>query len=487
MDIGIGTQAHQPQTQLMLPIQQQQQQLQQEPTFFTASECEQFSTIIPGRLYFVCCSAEVAAKLSARKDVHSFNIDKELVYENFYNDFGPLNLSMLYRYCVKVQRKLSSAKKFHKKIVHVCGTDGRHRVNSAYLMGSFQVLSLQRTAEEAIASLETKIDYIAFRDAALGPNTYPLTLRSCLCAVEKAFKLKWLDFATFSCDEYEFYERVENGDFNWILPKKILAFCGPHNVARIENSQTLHSPETYFSYFRKHCVTDVVRLNKKMYDASKFTDNGFRHHDLYFLDGSTPTDEIMLRFIEICEHADGAVAVHCKAGLGRTGTLIACYIMKHFLLAADEAIAWLRICRPGSVIGVQQHWLQDKQEFLWSLVPDRFVSDKLPALTTRSPKDESTSPTKTKENITVLRRVKRNNNPKVEQDIIRCVADITLDIQNNNINSNDNNEIRSTNNNNNSSTNINISSIYTNNNFESQGDRLNKIKAVRRQRGVEKI
>jgi len=45
------------------------------------------------------------------------------------------------------------------------------------------------------------------------------------------------------------------------------------------------------------------------------------------------------------------------AGLGRTGTLIACYIMKHYRMTAAETIAWIRINRPGSVIGPQQHFL----------------------------------------------------------------------------------------------------------------------------------
>jgi len=45
------------------------------------------------------------------------------------------------------------------------------------------------------------------------------------------------------------------------------------------------------------------------------------------------------------------------AGLGRTGTLIACFIMKHYKFTASEAIAWIRTCRPGSIIGPQQEFL----------------------------------------------------------------------------------------------------------------------------------
>ena len=39
------------------------------------------------------------------------------------------------------------------------------------------------------------------------------------------------------------------------------------------------------------------------------------------------------------------------AGLGRTGTLIACYMMKHLKFTAAECIGWMRLCRPGTVIG----------------------------------------------------------------------------------------------------------------------------------------
>ena len=53
---------------------------------------------------------------------------------------------------------------------------------------------------------------------------------------------------------------------------------------------------------------------------------------------------------------DRGIAIHCKAGLGRTGVLISCYNMKHF--TAREAISFIWICRrPGSVIGPQQQFL----------------------------------------------------------------------------------------------------------------------------------
>lgn len=59
-------------------------------------------------------------------------------------------------------------------------------------------------------------------------------------------------------------------------------------------------------------MTAIVRLNKKIYEAKRFTDAGFEHHDLFFIDGSTPSDNIVRRFLNICENTEGAIAVHCK-------------------------------------------------------------------------------------------------------------------------------------------------------------------------------
>jgi hypothetical protein len=59
---------------------------------------------VSDRLYFVTLRTTVKPKSTA--NTHYFSVDDELVYENFYADFGPLNLAMLYRYCQKLNKKL---------------------------------------------------------------------------------------------------------------------------------------------------------------------------------------------------------------------------------------------------------------------------------------------------------------------------------------------------------------------------------------------
>ncbi|XP_017682725.1 PREDICTED: dual specificity protein phosphatase CDC14A isoform X5 [Lepidothrix coronata] len=300
------------------------------------------SEFVKDRLYF----ATLRNKPKSTVNTHYFCTDEELVYENFYGDFGPLNLAMLYRYCCKLNKKLKYFSLSRKKIVYYTSFDQRKRANAAFLIGAYAVIYLKKTPEEAYRTLLSGSNppYLPFRDASFGNCTYNLTILDCLQGVNK---------------------RVENGDFNWIIPGKFLAFSGPHPKSKLENGYPLHAPEAYFPYFKKHNVTSIIRLNKKIYEAKRFTDAGFEHYDLFFIDGSTPSDSIVQRFLTICENADGAIAVHCKAGLGRTGTLIACYIMKHYKFTHAEAIAWIRICRPGSIIGPQQHFLEEKQAMLW--------------------------------------------------------------------------------------------------------------------------
>jgi cell division cycle 14 len=71
-----------------------------------------------------------------------------------------------------------------------------------------------------------------------------------------------------------------------------------------------------------------------------------------FPDGSCPSDAIINRFCQVVNASHGAVAVHCRAGLGRTGTLIGAYIARSYKCTdAKAVIAWMRLCRPGMVVG----------------------------------------------------------------------------------------------------------------------------------------
>lgn len=43
------------------------------------------------------------------------------------------------------------------------------------------------------------------------------------------------------------------------------------------------------------------------------------------------------------------VGIHCAAGLGRTGTMVACWLVQHENLPARDAIVRVRRLRPGSI------------------------------------------------------------------------------------------------------------------------------------------
>lgn len=290
-----------------------------------------------------------------------------LVYDPYYGDFGPLNISLICRFCRMMQSKMDDPKLQSKAIYHVCKPQSDTRANTVLLCSSWLVLYHNRTPEEAFRPfLNLKPSLVPFRDASLGPPSFHLTVPHCLAGLSKAVQLGWYDKNIFNPDEYEHYERVENGDFNWIVPGKFLAFSGPTQtpIAYVDGVKT-NTPETYFEYFKANDVTGIVRFNNKVYDRKKFLDAGLNHYDMYFADGGNPTDAILKRFLEVAENEKGALAVHCKAGLGRTGTLISLYLMKHFGLTTPEVISWLRLCRPGSVIGPQQNFLQDMEKRMW--------------------------------------------------------------------------------------------------------------------------
>lgn len=82
----------------------------------------------------------------------------------------------------------------------------------------------------------------------------------------------------------------------------------------------------------------------RRYDRRHFLEIGIEHVEMYFDDGSNPTDEIVRDFIrlaeEVIERRGQKVAVHCKAGLGRTGVLVGgeqVDCVPHFVISAETS------------------------------------------------------------------------------------------------------------------------------------------------------
>ena len=109
----------------------------------------------------------------------------------------------------------------------------------------------------------------------------------------------------------------------------------------------------YNDLFTEINVSAIIRLNEKLYIDEDFQKDGIRVYPLEIPEGQMPDDNDIIDFLMICEnetvHREGVVAVHCRSGLCRTGTMIACYLIYKYNIEPRVAIAWIRMCRPGSI------------------------------------------------------------------------------------------------------------------------------------------
>jgi atypical dual specificity phosphatase len=98
-------------------------------------------------------------------------------------------------------------------------------------------------------------------------------------------------------------------------------------------------------------IAVLVNLHQRPHPPDALSRHGLTELHLPVPDFTPPTPVQLERGLAAIEQALAGghkVAVHCGAGLGRTGTLLACYLVKHGS-DPDEAIARIRGARPGSV------------------------------------------------------------------------------------------------------------------------------------------
>jgi cell division cycle 14 len=175
--------------------------------------------------------------------VKCFCIDDELVYWNFFLDFGPLNLGQLYRFTVQLNSMLvqqSQSEKNQPVILFYSSTQPAKRTNAIYLMCAWQVLEMKRTPEQAYYGFQWYMDHdedeeivrrkhcsmpplpplspigratVAplppFHDASPVACTYNLNIMHCLEGIVKAKQFKFFDWDSFNVEEYEYFEQVE--------------------------------------------------------------------------------------------------------------------------------------------------------------------------------------------------------------------------------------------------------------------------------------
>eukprot|EP00960_Hanusia_phi_P071674 767602-Hanusia_phi.AAC.1 len=312
--------------------------------------------VLEGRLYLAISGA---ARAPDEKWIH---MNKKYAYVPFCADFGPMNIAAVHHYCKLFRDYLVNQSMAGKKIVFAVPDYPGDITNAVFMLGSFLCLHLN-TRSDIVMQVFSEINnkhLRPYRDATWLKSTYDLSVKDCWDGLLRARKCGFYNFLLFDEEEYLYYDNPRNGDLHFIVPNKFIAFKGP--VSNNRCNSFAHAPADFVELFGSLKVETIVRLNEAEYEAKTFSEAGFKHVDLMFKDCTVPSDKIVHRFLLECEEAQNVVAVHCLAGLGRTGTLIALYLMKHFLFTAKEAISWLRVCRPGSVIGVQQHFLHEQEQ-----------------------------------------------------------------------------------------------------------------------------
>jgi len=130
--------------------------------------------------------------------------------------------------------------------------------------------------------------------------------------------------------------------FSWVLESKLAASGRPYSRAQID-------------WVRANGVTAILTLTEDPL-PKEWTD-GIETYHVSMRDHAPPSPADMRKAAEYLDSAisDGkAVLVHCLAGKGRTGSVIAAYLMTYEGKTARQAIDELRALRPGSVETAQE-------------------------------------------------------------------------------------------------------------------------------------
>ncbi|KAF4094030.1 hypothetical protein AMELA_G00008540 [Ameiurus melas] len=87
------------------------------------------------------------------------------------------------------------------------------------------------------------------------------------------------------------------------------------------------------------------------YHPEVFMEAGIYFYNFVWKDYGVASLTTILDMVKVMSFAvqEGKMAIHCHAGLGRTGVLLACYLVFTSRMSADQAILFVRAKRPSSI------------------------------------------------------------------------------------------------------------------------------------------
>ncbi|XP_052781472.1 protein tyrosine phosphatase domain-containing protein 1-like isoform X2 [Mya arenaria] len=182
-------------------------------------------------------------------------------------------------------------------------------------------------------------------------------------------------------DGWEDNEKVIKGLYSHWVTDNILAMARPSNQA-IEKHKLVEQ-------FVEKDIRSIVNLQIAgehadcgphkldpsgfLYNPQAFMEKGVFFYNFGWPDYGVASLSTILDMVKVMQFAvsQGKVAVHCHAGRGRTGVIIACYLVFTNRITGREAIHYIREKRPQSIQTRQQ--MQVIQEFEQYLQPFRTV------------------------------------------------------------------------------------------------------------------
>ena len=126
-------------------------------------------------------------------------------------------------------------------------------------------------------------------------------------------------------------------NFSWLVEDKLAGSAIPTSIDEVQ-------------WAIEQGIKSIVTVREEPLDDEWVKDVNYLHimsNDMgvpEFTDRVSTVDFIHRRITN-----NEPVMVHCLAGLGRTGTILASYLVKHQKMSADEAIQKVREERPGSI------------------------------------------------------------------------------------------------------------------------------------------